>query len=1151
MSATEFVHLHVHSEYSLLDGAIRLKDLVAETAQRPVKAVAVTEHGNLYSAVAFYQEAVKAGVKPILGMESYMTPGLRSDRSAPKNGDRHFHLTLLAENNDGYRNLMKLSSIAYLEGFYYKPRIDWEVLEKHHHGLILLSGCLHGQLPTLLLRGRKDEAYAEAARFRDLVGPDRFFIELMDHGLPEQRQANPLLIALANDLGLPLVATNDSHYLHKGDDRIHEILVCIQTAKKLSDQDRMMFGSGEFYLKTPEEMAALFREVPEAIRNTVAIAERCSVKMKFGENILPHFDVPPGFDTHSYLRHLCQQGLDERFRRNRIDDDDLRRRYREQLEFELNVIIEMGFAAYFLIVWDFLNYARGQGIPVGPGRGSAAGALVSYVLWITDVDPIKYDLVFERFLNPERVSMPDIDIDLCTRGRQQVIQYVVEKYGHDHVSQIVTFGTLAARAVIRDVGRVLDIPLSEVDKVAKLIPQELKITLKKAIEQEAELRKLRDSDQRMNDLLTAAMGLEGLARHASVHAAAVVISREPLTEYVPLSKDPKTGEMNLTQFSMNYIADLGLLKMDFLGLSNLTILHDTAALIKRTHGLDIDIEHVPLDDGPTYHLLSRGDTVGVFQLESSGMREWLKKLRPTVFADVIAMVALYRPGPMDWIPNFIDGKYGKVVKYLHPALEPILAETYGVAVYQEQVMQMAREVAGFTMGEADILRKVISKKKLEDVAKQRIKFVKGAVAKGVPEDKAGEIFTFIEPFAGYGFNKSHATCYALIAYQTAYLKCHYPAEFMAALMTSYKAQSGEVVKLINECRTMGIAILPPDVNQSELDFSVTGGKIRFGMSAVRNVGEGAVEAILVSRTKKPFVSLHDFCRRVDLKLVNRRAIESLIKCGAFDSLNPNRCQLLEGLDKALSSAQQDQIDRERGQLSLFGGAASPAPQPTMDKLPVVEPWNSSQRLAAEREMLGFYVTGHPLLAVKDEIAQYVSCNSQSLAGQSDHQKVRIAGVISAVQRRVTKKKEPMATADVEDLEGFFRAVFYPEAYSSCREALDTTEPLIIIGETKRTETGCEVIASEVWTLADARARYCRQLTVRVPVEAETGQRLARLKRIIEEYPGEVTVVLRLLFPTFSDVGEVKLQAATLRARPCLELSRELEKLVGEDGFSFC
>jgi DNA polymerase-3 subunit alpha len=1153
LSKTEFVHLHVHSEYSLLDGAIRLDDLVEAAAGQAVKAVAVTEHGNLYSAVEFYQKATAEGVKPILGIETYVAPGSRRDRGATKGSERHYHLTLLAENNQGYKNLIKLSSIAFLEGFYYKPRIDWEVLEAHHEGVIALSGCLQGQIPALLLRGEKAKAREIAARYRDLLGKENFFIELMDHGLEDQRRVLPMLVELARDLDLPLVATNDSHYLRRRDHEFHEILVCLQTNKKLSDEKRMRFGADSFYLRSPEEMAALFADYPQAIRNTVAIAERCNVSMTFGQSILPEFEVPEGFTVESYLRRLAEQGLEERLRENGIEDPEERKRYHQQLEYELKVIIDMGFAAYFLIVHDFVNFARRAGIRVGPGRGSAASSLVSYSLRITNLDPIRYRMVFERFLNPHRVSMPDIDIDLCSRGRAEVIHYVVEKYGADRVAQVITFGRLKARMAIRDVGRVLDFSYAEVDRIAKLAPPRPNITLKEALEEEPELRRLRDSDPRIARLLEASLALEGLARHPGVHAAAIVISRDPLIEHVPLTRDSKEGGLYLTQFSMDPISDLGLLKMDFLGLRNQTLLADAVKLIEKTKGVKLDIDAIPLDDAETYKLLSRGETVGVFQFESQGMREWLQKLQPTKFEDLIAMVALYRPGPMEWIPDFIDGKHGRrEVKYLHPVLEPILAETYGVAVTQEQVMQISRDFAGFSFGEADILRKVMSKKLKDKVAAQKQKFIAGAMKQGHSRKLAEEVFAFIEPFAGYGFNKPHSACYAFVAYQTAYLKCHYPHEFMAALMTSEKDFTDKVVRSINECRRLGIEILPPDVNESETDFNVVGDRIRFGLAAVKNVGVGATCAILEARRQGgPFKSIFDFCRRVDLKQVNSRVIESLIKCGAFDSINTNRAQLLAALETAIAHAQKELRDRQRGQLGLFGalaGAGGVLPDPP---LPRVKRWTSRERLAAEKETLGFYVTGHPMFAVRDELAHYVTTDSIRIHSESDRARVTLAGVVTKVRRLSTGKKEPMAIVTLEDLEGLIDAVFYPRVYAERKHHLETNAILIVSGEVRVSDTSRDLIVDEVKTLQEAREELCRRLTIRLPADQSDQRLLKSLQELLRAHPGSVPVSVCVKFPRSSPIYEARLVCDTVRIAPSVALTEGLEELLGERGYSFC
>lgn len=1153
MAFKDFVHLHVHSEYSLLDGAIRLKDLVKTASAAGIPAVALTDHGTMFGAIDFYQTAMKEGVKPIIGQECYLTPGSRHDRTQGQSSN--YHLTLLASNEVGYRNLMRLSSIGYLEGFYYKPRIDWEVLERHKEGLIVLSGCLKGEISQTLLKGDYTGALAIGAKYRDLLGKDNFYVEIQDQGLLEQRTINPAVIKLARELNVKLVATNDCHYLRRADAKFHEILLCIQTGKKLADTDRMKFSSDEFYLKSPEEMQQRFIEIPQALQSTVEIAERCSVKISFGTNILPRYEVPEGYDEISYMKHLCFEGLTARFQESGITDPSTQDYYRARLEMELAVIVPMGFAAYFLIVWDFINYSRRQGIPVGPGRGSAAGSLVAYAMRITNIDPIKYNLLFERFLNPERVSMPDIDVDFCVKGRDQVIQYVYERYGADRVAQIVTFGTMAARAVIRDVGRVMDFSYGEVDRIAKLVPEVLNISLTDAIKQEPELKKLMDNDQRISVLLEASMALEGLSRHSSTHAAAVVISKDPLTEVVPLTRDPRGGLLNLTQYSMNFIAALGLLKMDFLGLRNLTILENAVNVIKQTRGIKLELEQIPLDDKKTYELLSHGDTVGVFQFESGGMREYLRQLKPSVFEDLIAMVALYRPGPMDSIGTFINCKHGREqAEFLHPDLKPILQDTYGVIVYQEQIMQIARAMAGFSYGQADILRKAVSKKKADAIAEMKEKFVQGMLAKGHTKDLAEKIFAFIEPFARYGFNKSHAAPYALIAYQTAYLKSNYATEFMASLLTADIDHTDKVLKSISECRSMGIEILPPDVNDSFHDFTVIGQAIRFGLAAVKSVGSNAVAAVLDARKARgPFTSLYDFCERVDLRAVNRRVVENLIKCGAFDSLSSHRAQMLEVLDQALEAGQSAMKDRLSGQKSLFGLiSGTQAKSLGVTVLPDVPEWSSTQKLQAEKEALGFFITGHPLLRYKRELRNYANTTSSMLCDFHDEDSISIAGLVVEVKKFQTKKQETMGIVNFEDLEGFYKVVLRAKEYEQFKELLDLDmTPLLVKGTMELSDRGTSVICHALLKLEDARKNLTHTMTVNLPVEATTRDQLLKLREVIAEHRGSCQVYLNFLYPGTSSIKNTIVKLPDdLAITPDNEIQEQIERMFGESCLIF-
>ncbi|MDP3050946.1 MAG: DNA polymerase III subunit alpha, partial [Eubacteriales bacterium] len=908
----EFVHLHVHSEYSLLDGAARIKDLVKRAADSGMPALALTDHGCMFGIVDFYRSCKKAGINPVLGCEVYVAPRGLNDRQAGVD-DKMTHLVLLAENEQGYRNLLTLVSQGYTQGFYYKPRVDKELLARHHEGLIALSGCLAGDVASLILKGKSKKALETAAEYRDIFGKHNYYLELQDHGLEEQARVNRELLEIARNIDLPLVATNDIHYVNASDAEVQDILLCIQTGKTVNDPQRLRFNSQEFYFKSGAEMARLFAETPTAMANSLSIANRCHVTLDFDTYHLPEYRVPPGHDADSYLRELCLRGTRERY--GEISDS-----IQKRLDFELRVISEMRYSSYFLIVWDFIRFAREEGVLVGPGRGSAAGSLVAYALKITNLDPLPYGLLFERFLNPERVSMPDIDIDFCYERRGEVIDYVFEKYGRDCVAQIITFGTMAAKAAVRDVGRALGMPYGEVDRVAKLIPAELGVTIDKALAT-PELKSVYDEDPQVAKLIELARALEGTPRHASIHAAGVVIAREKLTSYLPLYRT--TDGVVATQFAKETVEDLGLLKMDLLGLRTLTVIGDAVKMIRAKRGLTLDIDCIPLDDAASYDLLGRGDTVGVFQLESSGMRGILRDMKPETFEDVIALVALYRPGPLGsgMVEDFIKRKHGEIpVKYAHPTLEPILRDTYGIILYQEQVMRIASELAGFSLGEADLLRRAMGKKKPEIIAGLRSQFIDGAQDNQVDPEVAGQIFDLMAFFAGYGFNKSHSAAYALIAYQTAYLKANYPLEYMAALLTSVRDNADKISVNVEECRRMGVEVLPPDLNESLDTFTTSGGKLRFGLAAVRNVGVGAVQAIIDSRDQDgPFTSLADFAQRLDSRVMNRRILEGLVRAGAFASLGHSRAQLLAVLDEAVGISQSAQKEKASNQLTLFGG----------------------------------------------------------------------------------------------------------------------------------------------------------------------------------------------------------------------------------------
>ncbi len=1031
-----FAHLHVHTHLSLLDGACRIDELMDSVRRMGMESVAMTDHGNLFAAIEFYLAAKERGLRPVLGLEAYVAPGSRHDRQASK-GERSHHLILLARDRTGWRNLLQLSSKAFLEGFYYKPRIDKELLAEYSAGLIGMSACLNGEVNRLLRHERYDDARAAAAFYREVFAGD-FYLELQDHGIPDEAAVNRRLIDLARETGLPLVATNDTHYLRPEHAAAHDALLCIQTGKTRDERDRMRFSTDQMYLKSPEEMYALFPGQEEALANTVRIAERCDVPLEFGKLLLPDFPLPPSFASlDDYLRHLCMEGLRRRY-------GDPTAELRERLDYELGVIRQMGYAGYFLIVQDFINYARSQGVPVGPGRGSAAGSLVSYSLGITNIDPIRYQLLFERFLNPERITMPDIDVDFSDRGRARVIQYVVAKYGAQNVCQIITFGTMAARAVVRDVGRVMGLPYVEVDRIAKMVPAELKMTLDKALEQSPELKAQHDGDERVRELIGIARVIEGLSRHASTHAAGVVITPTPLTDYVPLFRT-KDDEIT-TQFDMGACEKVGILKMDFLGLRTLTVLQDCLEMLEQ-RGIRVDLDSLPVDDPQTYALFCRGDTVGIFQFESSGMTDYLRKLQPEVLEDLIAMNALYRPGPLGsgMIEDFIERKHGhRRISYEHPLLEPILKETYGVIVYQEQVMQIASALAGYSLGESDLLRRAMGKKKKEIMDEQRAGFVARAEERGIPQATAAKVFDLMAHFAGYGFNKSHSAGYAVVAYQTAYLKVNYPVEFMAASLTSEMSSSDRVMTLLSECRRLGIGVRPPDVNVSAEGFTVRDGEIRFGLGAVKGVGHPAVVSIATARLDRAFRSLHDLCARIDPAAVNRKCLEALIHAGACDGLGASRAALLEGLGAAMEHAARRRREREAGQFSLFGGSLGEAEAPD-PPLPAVTEWSAEELLRREKEALGFFVSGHPLDDYRDLLERAGATAVSRLEELDDESAVTLGGVPVAVKVSPDRKGNRMAFIQLEDFTGTVECIAFAEAFERCRAGLQAERPLLVKG----------------------------------------------------------------------------------------------------------
>jgi DNA polymerase-3 subunit alpha len=1115
---SQFVHLHVHSEYSLLDGACRIDRLCRRAAEEGATAVALTDHGVMYGAMEFYYAAREFGLTPILGCEAYLAPRGRLDRSAREEA----HVTLLAADLIGYRNLVALVSKGFLEGYYYKPRIDLELLEKHNDGLIVLSGCMSGLVAAPLLRGDEAAARQNAKTYREIFG-DRFYIEVMRHGMPEQDAINGGLVRIARELGVPIVATNDSHYLEQKDASAHDVLLCIGTGKTVSDTNRMKFYSDQFYLKSPSEMRELWSDLPEACENTLKIAQRVDIRIPEKIFHLPQFDVPQDVGTPEksdadYLRELCEEGLIERYGAERVATDPS---LRERLEYELAVITKMGFSSYFLIVWDFIKYARDRGIPVGPGRGSAVGSLVAYCLHITDLDPLRFNLLFERFLNPERISMPDIDTDFCVERRDEVIAYVTEKYGKDRVAQIVTFGTMAARAAIRDAGRALGVPLPDVDRIAKLVPSGPGgLSISRAIEQIPELNSIYATRPDIRKLLDTAKEIEGLARNAGTHAAGVVISAGPLIEYTPLVRFGDGG-IN-TQYDMDWIERIGLLKMDFLGLRNLTVMENAVREIRRTVDDTFDLSKIPIDDSKTFEMLGRGETMGVFQLESEGMKRVCADLQPSRFEDIVALVALYRPGPMDWIPQYIANKHGRSTpQYLHPKLEPILAETYGTAVYQEQAMQMAREIAGFTMSEADELRKVMGKKQKEKIPFYQEKFVTGAIAtSGIDRALAERIFHFVEPFAGYGFNKSHAAAYAWIALQTAYLKANHPLQYLAALMASVKDKTDKLVEYIDEAKKLQIEVLPPDVNESLVDFAVVGSAIRFGLAAIKGVGEGAVRAIIQARDADGrFTDLFDLASRVDARHVNRRVLEALIKCGALDGLAGNRSQNLAALDTALELAARTTRDAELGQASLFGGLTTES-APLVPKLPSVAAPTTREMLAWERETLGMFVSGHPLAELVPALRRAGAMPLRELAKQQEDAQVTIAGTVTAVRRSLTKSGQQILIAQLADTTGFCDVVLFSKAYAQFTNLFEPDAILIVKGRLRLRErpgaapgdepnVELSVAANEVSNFvrppdaviaADAKGWH---------VDVTDRDQIDRLARLIDEWPGEVPVVMHV------------------------------------------
>ncbi len=1149
--SSSFVHLHLHTQFSLLDGANQIEPLVQQIKSFGQPAVAMTDHGNMFGAIEFYRKAKDAGVKPIIGCEAYMALGSRhAKKDSGLAHNDYYHLILLARNLIGYQNLIKLSSKAYLEGFYYKPRMDKELLKEHHEGLIALSGCLSGEIPYLIGQKDMDGAMAVAGEFQEIFGKEHFYLEVQANGLDHQRIANAGLIEIHKKLNIPMAGTNDCHYLKKEDSHPHELMLCLQTGKTLSDPNRMKFDTDQLYVKSTEEIAPAFAEFPGAVSNTCRIADNCDLQLALNKTHLPQYKVPDGYTRESYVEHLAIEGLKARLKER--PSTILPATYELRLREELTVICSMGFAGYFLIVWDIIRFARSRGIPVGPGRGSAAGSLVAYALRITDLDPLVYTLLFERFLNPERVSLPDIDMDFCMDRRGEVINYVVDKYGKDHVAQIITFGTLGAKAAIRDVGRVLEIPYAEADKVAKLIPNQLNMTLQQALEQEPKLTELINTDARIAELMKVAQSLEGLARHASTHAAGVVISEGPLTDHVPLYKG--ANDEIVTQYTMGDVEKIGLVKFDFLGLKTLTMIRRAEALINETHPDQppLSVEQLPFDDVKTFDLLSSGKTTGIFQLESSGMRDLLTGFKPDRFEDIIAIIALYRPGPMDLIPDFIKRKQGKVpITYETPELEPILKDTYGVIVYQEQVMAIANKVAGFSLGQADILRRAMGKKKPEEMEKLRVKFLEGAKNNKIPEKKADKLYELIQKFAGYGFNKSHAAAYAVVCYHTGYLKAHYPTEFMAALMTTDMGNQDKIVGYFTECRDLGIKVLGPDINESGKNFTVVDRAIRFGMAAIKNVGEGAVESVLAIRAENsPFKSFYDFCRRVDLHKVNKRMLEGLIKTGAFDSTGAKRAQLMAVMDQAVEDGAAAQRERDLGQTSIFGDELNgPDTSATLaaPPLPAIAEWDQAQRLKYERELTGFYITAHPLARYEATLNALSTATTIGLSDLSDGKEVKICGIIASVKSMITKKGDRMAYLNVEDLHGTVEVIAFPDLYKTAGDLIAPERLVRITGTIDRGDKGTKLRGVKIEPLADVQTQSIKRVQIRLTDRPGVSDQLPRLRDIFTRYPGTTTVSLTFSMENALEADTVPLPNHTIS--PSEYFVADVEEVLGKGALS--
>jgi DNA polymerase III subunit alpha len=1164
MGQPQFVHLHVHTDYSLLDGACETTELLDEASRQKMPAVAITDHGNMFAAAKFFNEASKRDVKPIIGCEVYVAKGSRHDRGEKNNGgapvaggaDRNEeepgtrgsnHLVLLCESLEGYHNLIKLVSAGFLEGFYYKPRIDYDLLSKHSKGLIALGACLKGPVTEPVMNQKMDLARENAYRLRDIFGKNNFFLEIQDQGLDVDKSVNRDLLRLSKETGIPTIATNDCHYLHHEDAHAQEVLLCIQTGKTMGDANRMKFQTDQFYFKTAEEMARVFKEVPDALSRTVDIAHRCNVKIDRIPNPFPEFKVPDGETPGSYFERVVRDGFAarvpglERLRAAGQLANPLSE-YEKRLTSEIKMIQQMRYEGYFLIVWDFIHYARTQDVPVGPGRGSAAGSLVSYALRITDVDPLQYNLLFERFLNPERVSMPDIDIDFCMRRRGELIEYVTQKYGRENVAQIITFGTMAAKAAVKDVGRAMDIPYGEVDRLAKLIPATLGIELADALKEAPQLQSAVNSDQRLKDLMAVALRLEGLSRHASTHAAGVVISPKPLTDLVPVYKTNR--DEITTQYDMNALERIGLLKMDFLGLTTLTVLHDTVAMIERNRGAKVDLDSLTLDDADTYKLFTRGDTTAIFQFESHGMRDILRRYQPTRIEDLTALNALYRPGPIQggMIDDFINRKHGKKkVAFDLPQLKDILEETYGVILYQEQVMQIANRLASFSLGEADILRRAMGKKKKEEMAAQRAKFMAGCAGNKIPEKKADGIFNLMEEFAGYGFNKSHSCAYALLAYQTAYLKTHFPVEFIAALLTSETGNADKAVKYINEARGMSIKILPPDVNESDLYFTPIGEAIRFGLAAIKNVGENTAKAICDARASGGrFKSLYDFCERIEVRFLNKRVFESLIKSGAMDSMGA-RESMVASIDDAVAAIQRAARAKESGQGGFFfGGAGEPAH--VEFEMRDAAPWSEEERLSSEYAMLGFYVSGHPLEKYASRLAEMKSVCLSEIEGMRNGKEITVAALIVGTRPMRSKKGARWAICTIQDMTGIQELLAFPEAFGKLENVLKPRVPLLLKVRVQVEEAGTRLSLQEARSMEGMGEKVAvAPVRIRMNLENMAGDLVDRLQDIFVTFPGRNPVVFDIVRPD----GTIAEMATDRRVKVSAELLTAIRDACGE------